>query len=86
MEIGLAGHLPKREVELKAIRDMVEQPIQGQYHILTGQKEASVAGRAVGWKHHLLAPFQLCTENMPACLPPAVAAGSERRQEISVIT
>lgn len=68
MGIGLAGHLPEREIGLKAIREMVEQPSPGQHHILAGQKEAHVAGRAMGWKDLLLAPFQLHAENMPACL------------------
>lgn len=68
MEIGLAGHLPEGEIRLKAIREMVEQPSPGQQYILAGQKEAGVAGRAVGWKHHLLAPFWLRVENTPACL------------------
>lgn len=43
MEIGFAGHLPGREVGLKAIREMVKEPSPGQQHILAGQKEASGA-------------------------------------------
>lgn len=42
--MGLAGHLPEREVGLKAIREMVEEPSPGQHHILAGQKEAGDAG------------------------------------------
>lgn len=42
--MGLAGHLPEREVGLKAIREMVEEPSPGQHHILAGQKEAGGAG------------------------------------------
>lgn len=68
MRIGLAGHLPEREVGLKTIREMVDQPSPGQHHILAGQKEASVAGRAMGWKHLFLVPFRLSAESMPACL------------------